>query len=51
MEVRRYEECLRRLPRINDIAAECQRITHTLPPGDEGKGVFGDIRLSNNWKD
>lgn len=40
MEAKRYKECLRRLPGVNDVSAEYQRITHALPPGDEGKGVF-----------
>ena len=32
---------------INDISAEYQRVIHTLPLGDEGKGVFGDIPYYN----
>lgn len=37
MEVKRYEGYLRRFPRISDISAECQSITHIATEDEEMK--------------
>lgn len=34
---KRYQECFGRLPRVNDISAEYERMKHTQSLGYEGK--------------